>query len=167
MEKAGNAVTTVSDCSKYDTLVSCFEAFAKELSETITDTASQGNTFETLMNCTSYSYSQYPCDLFLDVFSLAQTFKTSSVSALAISCENLEEALNGTAVSFNSQNPAFSIHFIPMTGRNITAAVHNSDYLKDESKTDQCAFIKQSNWWAPTVNGNSGSVLDKIFYTSF
>ncbi len=165
MEKAGSAAAAVSDCSKYDALVSGFEDFAKELSQAIIDSDAQKDTFETLMNCTSYSYSQYPCDLFLDVAGLAGAYKTSQDTGLSNACEALLAAVNGTAVS--SKNPSFSVHFIPLTARNTAAKVHNSDYLKNPASTDQCAFIKQSNWWVPTLNGNSESLLDKIFYTSF
>ena len=38
------------------------------------------------------------------------------------------------------------------------------DYVKDSERIDQCAFIKESLWWVPTKNGNSGSLLDKLFY---
>ena len=165
MEKAGSAATAASDCSKYDALVLCFEDFAKELSQAIIDSATQKDTFETLMNCTSYSYSQYPCDLFLDVAGLAGAYKTYQDTDLSQTCEALLAAVNATAVS--SKNPSFSVHFIPLTARNTAAKVHNSDYLKNPASTDQCAFIKQSNWWVPTLNGNSESLLDKIFYTSF
>ena len=158
MEQSSNAVTTVSDCSEYDSLVSCFEVFAKELSQTITDSASQKNLFETLMNSPSYHYSQYPCDLFLDVAGMAETFKTSQDTKLSAASNALLSALSGSRIS---------VHFIPLTARNTAAKVHNSDYIKNPAALDQCAFIKNSTWWVPTLNGNSESLLDKIFYTSF
>lgn len=158
MEKAGTTVSTVSDCSKFDTLVSSFEAFAKELSQTITDSASQKNLFETLMNSTSYHYSQYPCDLFLDVAGMAESFTSSENTKLSAASNELLSALSGSRIS---------VHFIPLTARNTAAKVHNSDYIKNPAALDQCAFIKNSTWWVPTLNGNSESLLDKIFYTSF
>ena len=158
MEQSSSAVTTVSDCSEYDSLVSCFEAFAKELSRTITDSASQKNLFETLMNSTSYHYSQYPCDLFLDVAGMAEAFTSSENTNLSDASNALLSALSGSRIS---------VHFIPLTARNTAAKVHNSDYIKNPAALDQCAFIKNSTWWVPTLNGNSESLLDKIFYTSF
>ena len=47
------------------------------------------------------------------------------------------------------------------------ASVHSYDYVKNSNNTSQCSFVKESRWWVPTEDGNSGSLLDKLFYTSF
>ena len=57
--------------------------------------------------------------------------------------------------------------FIPKTASGAMAAVHGIEYVKNNNNTSECTFVKESQWWVPTKNGDSGSLLDKLFYTSF
>ena len=144
-----------------------FEDFSKALAQTITNREAQSSILASLLHCKSYSYNQYPCDLFLDIFSMAELFKDSQTTELSAASNTLEQELSVAAFSSGSENPQIAIHFIPMNSRFITQNHHNSNYLKDDSNLTQCAFIKQNSWWVPTPDGKSGSVLDNLFYVSF
>ncbi|MBO4532672.1 MAG: hypothetical protein J5726_03135 [Treponema sp.] len=149
---------TVFENARLDSMVLALEDFAKELANTVTDSVSQKSVYDALLNCRSYSHNQYPCDMFLDIYSMAQLYAKSSVASLALAAGGLMEQTEGLAAS---------IHFIPKLSYSTTTVTHSLAYIKDESQTDQCAFVKESLWWVPTINGNSGSLLDKLFYTVF
>ena len=94
-------------------------------------------------------------------------YSRSQSSNLSNAALVLEGLLKDTVISSDNENPQVSVHFVPMTGKNTVSGTHNTDYLKNNNNTDQCAFIKQSRYWVPTSDGNSDSVLDKLFYTQF
>ena len=167
MQKSSIVSTTIVDNKKIDSLNSAFEDFSKALAQTITNREAQSSILASLLHCKSYSYNQYPCDLFLDIFSMAELFKDSQTTELSAASNTLEQELSVAAFSSGSENPQIAIHFIPMNSRFITQNHHNSNYLKDDSNLTQCAFIKQNSWWVPTPDGSSGSVLDNLFYVSF
>ena len=149
---------TVFENSRLDSLMFGIENFAKELAVTVTDSVSQKSVYEALLNCRSYSYIQYPCDMFLDIYSMAELYSQSSIASLAAAAGALMEQTLGLQAG---------IYFIPKLSYSTTAVMHSMAYIKDESQTDQCAFVKESRWWVPTLDGNSGSLLDKLFYTVF
>jgi len=147
--------------------MSSFENFSKILAASITDNESQKSVFNTLFSCKSYSYSQYPCDMYLDIFSMADFFSGYSIIELKNASEKLKKSITSAAVSKNKQNPEIGIHFIPLVAAHTASPVHSTDYLKKPDVSGQCDFIKQSEWWIPTQEGNSGSLLDKLFYKKF
>ncbi len=167
MQKSSSVCTTIFDNKKINSLTECFENFSKELAETITDTTTQQNVFDSLLNCKSYCYNQFPCDMFLDVFSMGQLYSDSNTAPLTNACTELLKVLEETAVTSGSENPQLAIHFIPLNSRLTTQSRHDINYLKDDSNLSQCSFIQYSKWWVPTISGNSGSLLDKLFYTNF
>ena len=167
MMQSSNVCASVFDCTKLEELASGFEDFSRELACLVTDSRSQKDMLQTMLSCKSYSYSQYPCDLFLDIYSLTGMYSRSQSSNLSNAALALEGLLKDTVISSDNENPQVSVHFVPMTGKNTVSGTHNTDYLKNNNNTDQCAFIKQSRYWVPTSDGNSGSVLDKLFYTQF
>ena len=156
---------------KLDKLFIAFEAFSKELSATVTDSESQQKVFDELIKIKSYCYSQNPCDLYLDVFSMADKWagaeELETETGLSLSAFRLKEALRETVLSVENINPAIGIHLIPISESGAFASVHSVDYIKDKNRTDQNSFIRESNWWVPTKERNSASLLDKIFYTVY
>ena len=149
---------TVFQNSTLNSLAQGLEEFAKELASTITDTQSQQTVFNTLLGCKSWCYTQYPSDMFLDIYSMAQLYSQSSIASVAAAAGILMEKTSGMEAG---------IHFIPKLGYSTTASVHSLLYIKDGAQNDQCAFVKESRWWVPTTGGKSGSLLDKLFYTVF
>lgn len=158
MSGACTVGATVFENTKLDLLMKSFEDFACELAAEIKDSDSQKAVFDTLVTTKAYSYIYYPCDMYLDLFTMAQQYSDSGNSALEQASKELMQL---------TQDLQIGVHFIPKLSNSTTAVTHSPSYVKDSAQTDQCAFIKESRWWVPTVSGNSGSVLDKLFYTVF
>lgn len=165
MMSESSAVSTTFFVNEYMTdLMSSFENFAQKLSQNITNQNQRRQTLDTLLSLQSYSYSQYPCDMYLDVHSLAAFYVSSSDAELSLSAGNLIAKLEKAVGKPDFTYYGLGVHLIPKSAANTLVSVHSADYVKNDNKTDQCAFIKQSRWWVPTVSGNSGSLLDKLFY---
>lgn len=175
MAQSAPVQTTVFVNRELASVFEAFEAFSKELSLTVTDFQSQKRVLDELCRGKTYSYTQNPCDIYADIFSMAQFYKTSEQQSLSKAAEKLEQKLLAAtedteatgAAALQNQKPGLGVHLIPKSASGAMAAVHSLDYIKDENRTDQCAFIKESRWWVPTRNGQSGSLLDRIFYTSY
>ena len=164
MAQSSPVNTSVIKNQKMSELVDSFENFSQKLAATINNSNDRQTVFSSLFEVKSYSYSQYPCDMYLDVFEMADLYSSSADSELAQSAVNLKTILRDAAYSSQSRNTELGVHFIPLTSVHTTAAAHSADYIKNQNISDQCHFIKNSRWWVPTVQGNSGSLLDKIFY---
>ncbi len=144
-----------------------FEDYSKNLSILITDSESQNKVLTDLLNSKNYCYTQNPCDLYLDIFSAAEQYISGAEENLSNSAKNLKKIIEETVYSVSSEKPGIGVHLIPKSTSGAISGTHSVDYVKDSGRTDQCAFIKESQWWVPTQNGNSGSLLDKLFYTRF
>ena len=167
MAESSSVNATVFNNVKLNSLMNEIEGFSEALTATITSSATRNAVYDKLIRVKSYSYTQYPCDLYLDIYSIAQAYQSSSVRALATASDRLMRAVNNAASSTKSNNAEIGLHFIPKTGPNTSAASHSSDYIKDSDNADQCQFIKESMWWVPTKGGESGSLLDRLFYEMF
>lgn len=161
MGQCSRAAASVFENKKVSNLMDSFEQFCKELSQSIQNENDRRQILDSLFASKSYSYTQYPCDMFLDIRAMAGLYTSSEntlLSAAAVRLSTVASDISATGIS---------LHFIPLDSANIMASSHSEDYIKNENKTNQCAFIKESRWWVPSVNGNSGSLLDKLFYMSF
>ena len=167
MAENSHVNSTIFTNQKLYSLMSDIEEFSKALAATINNSSSRKTVYSKLISTKSYSYTQYPCDVYLDIYSMAANYKSSSDSSLSSAAKKLQKTVNSAARTTNTTNAEIGIHFIPKNGPNTTAAYHSSDYIKDVDNADQCLFIKESQWWVPTKEGESGSLLDKLFYTSF
>ena len=167
MADSASSDITIFNNIKLSTLMNDIEGFSKALADSIRNNTSRKNVYDRLMQIKSYTYSQYPCDLYLDIYSMAEAYKQNSDSAVAAAAGKLMKSVNSTATTPGSSKAAIGIHLIPKTGTGTTAAVHSSDYIKDADNADQCQFIKESLWWVPTKGGESGSLLDRLFYEMF
>ena len=167
MAESSSVNATVFNNVKLNSLMNEIEGFSEALAATITSSTTRNAVYDKLIRVKSYSYTQYPCDLYLDIYSMAQAYQSSSVRTLATASDRLMRAVNNAASSTKSNNAEIGLHFIPKTGPNTSAASHSSDYIKDSDNADQCQFIKESMWWVPTKGGESGSLLDRLFYEMF
>ena len=150
-----NIITKASDLQD---LMLAIEDFSKALAETIIDEQSRRTVLDLLINTKSYCYTQYPSDLFIDVFSMAQAFSGSTNYQLQSGAKLLAQKTSAIQTG---------LYLIPKTGEGVLSTAHSFDYIKNDANLTQCAFIKNSSWWVPTKNGNSGSLLDKLFYWNF
>ena len=159
--------TTIFDNSKLYDVMEKFEIFAENLSGTIKNAATRNAVLNDFPKIKSYSYRQYPCDLFIDIRAMADYYSTSSTSGLLQASRNLRAAIDRAASTTDSENAQIGLHVISLMASNVYAASHSIDYKKDYNNTDQCMFIKESQWWVPSLDGTSQSVLDKLFYWSY
>ena len=149
---------TITKCAELTDIMTRLEDFSKALADTICDEQSREEVLETLLNTKSYCYTQFPSDFYIDIFSMAQAFTAVQTPPLAEKSQLLAEA----TISMET-----GIFLIPKTSQGTFAPVHSPAYIKNQADETQSSFIKDSNWWVPTQNGNSGSLLDKLFYTVF
>ena len=156
--------TTVFDNSRLQTLMDNFENFSESLPKTVVDTDSRNSVFYSLLALKTYSYSQYPCDLYLDLYSMAEFYAQSLNTNLAENARVLKASIIRAANTTKAEKVEIGIHFIPKDKSGAISPYHSQDYKKDYNKTDQCQFIKESQWWVPTTGAGSDSLLDKLFY---
>lgn len=171
MAASSSVTTTVFVNSRLRNVMGCFEAFSEELSKTIVDKDSHAQIFdqinELIKNHKAYYYSHGKSDVYLDMYCFAQTYSQSANSRLAEAAVKLKNELNRAALSTYSEFARIGINYIPRTEIGSLAVQHSPEYLKDFDNASQGLFIKESQWWVPTRDGNSGSVLDKLFYTAY
>ena len=156
--------TTVFINENLQLLINSFEEFSKALSQSIQNDKERKQVFDLLLGLKSYSYTQYPCDLYLDLSALADAYLENNENALKSAAKDFKEKISEAVCSINNQPCQIGVHFISLVSQKTTASLHSADYIKNPNRIDQCQFIKQSNWWVPTVEGTSGSLLDKLFY---
>ena len=168
MAQSASAGITVFDNTKLEDAMNALEAFSQGLAQSIVDMSSQTRVFNQLMSIKSYVYTQFPCDRYLDIPSLAAFYSTQGERQLVQEAQNLKEKISALTVAAGSQNASgVGINFIPMTSPGVTALSHSRDYIKDDNLSDQCAFIKESQWWVPTKDRESDSLLNKLFYRCY
>ena len=158
MKAAGPENITITKASHLASIMQSLENFSQALAAGITSQTSRRSVLDLLMTVKNYSYTQYPCDMYLDLFSMAQVFLDSQDSHLQKAAKDLSSLTASLEIG---------IHFIPKAGENLLASSHSAHYIKNPNDSSQCTFIKDSLWWVPTINGKTGSLLDKLFYTSF
>lgn len=170
MAQSSTVKASVFDCKKLSLVMQSLEDFSKELAGSVTDDNSRNGLLAKLKNLPAYSYNQYPCDLFLDIRSMANAFLQDECTELARSAQKLCSAMDSAAFSTGGGKSLCGIHFIPMEAEGVMATSHSKDYIKAADNTDnteQCAFIKESRWWVPASGGKSESLLDKLFYRTY
>ena len=165
MCNSSSAKTTVFCNEKLETLMNSFESFSKNLANQIISENKRRSVFNTLFNAKSYKYTQYPCDMYLDIYSMAELYANDSNKVLAASAEQLKRDV--CAVTLSDTGYGIGVHFIPLVSSQITAVTHSFDYIKNPENSHQCLFIKESLWWVPTYDGKTGSLLNKLFYTDY
>ncbi len=168
MCNSSSAKTTVFSNSRLDTLMNSVENFSKNLALQIKNEETRRTVFNTLLATRAYKYTQYPCDMYLDIYSMAENYAGDSNKALANSAEELKIAVCEAIISESDHSGyGIGIHFIPLVSSQVTAVSHSFDYIKNPENLNQCSFIKESEWWVPTHDGKSGSLLNKIFYSTY
>ena len=167
MAESSAVQTGVFDCNRLREVFSAFEAFSQALSDTVTDSQSRSSMLTQLLGIRNYSYTQNPCDLYLDIPSTASFYSSSADAALAEKAELLKQTVEQASLLVGAQRCGIGVHLIPKSSSGALESTHASDYVKDLQRTDQSAFIKESSWWVPTKDRNSESLLDKLFYTVY
>ncbi len=156
--------TTVVNTSRIQNIMNALEDFSEQLSSTIINSTTRNSAFNALFNAKSYSYTQYPCDMYIDIFDMANIYAESEKPSLSEAAEKLKTAISRAGHTSNSRTVEIGLHLIPLKSAHTANYYHSEDYLKDPANMTQGAFIKESQWWVPTKNNDSDSLLDKLFY---
>lgn len=168
--RSSNVQTTVFISKKMDLLMTAFEDFSKALSDSITNENTRKNVLDSLLTTKTYSYFQYPCDLYVDFLEMTNLYLDSSDAKIKEAAKKLKIKIEDSAYCLNDlydKKAGIGIHLIPLISAHSTAASHSPEYIKNPNLTNQGKFVKESLWWVPTLQGKSGSLLDKLFYTSY
>lgn len=167
MAESSSVNMSVVENSKLSLLMEKFDAFSELVSKSVTSLEERNEVFNQLINLKSFSYTKYPCELYLDLYSMADFYSQSENSAINASAGELKNILKDAGYSTKKENLEIGVFFISKISAHTVAVQHPEDYFKSENTSFQSDFIKDSNWWVPTVKGNSGSLLDKLFYVAF
>ena len=158
MAESSLAQMSIIETATLPSLMNALEDFSEQLAATITTEKRRHDTLEILLNTKAYIYTEYPCDMYLDISAMAENYLSNKNSELAQAALVLKEAC---------RNQNIGLLLIPKINSFTLASGHSAAYIKNQDNLTQCSFIQENRWWVPTKNGNSGSVLDKLFYTAF
>lgn len=182
MAQSSSADMTIFINEKLEDLLTSIEIFSKSLADGINSNLQREEVFTSLFVSKSYRYTQYPCDLYLDLYSMADIYSDNPDVELAAAADDLKKKVKDATLTFATETTettdateavyeavqnGIGINFIPLLSAHITAASHSDDYIKNQNNYLQNAFIKDSEWWVPSYDGKSGSLLDKLFYTVY
>ena len=136
--------------------------FSRNLSQTIGSSKDKSSVLNELLDSKSYSYTQYPCDLYLDISSLGKLYENDSDSNLAQASCQLISSVNNACVS--SESSQIGIFLIQKIDTRTLQTSHPVEYIKNQNSIEQCLFVKKNQWWSPSLNAQNGTLLDKLFY---
>lgn len=164
MAESSSAKTSIYNNSKLAEVFNSVESFSMALSESITSNETREDVLYKLISAKSYSYSSFPCDMFIDIYSMAEQFSSSGNAFVAQNAQTLKTVLNGAGATIDSKNLLMGIYFSEKTSSRTLSTQHPSGYMRNQNDTTQCSFIKESEWWVPSISQSSDSLLDKLFY---
>ena len=161
---ASNASATKFKNEKIENLVASFDDFCMELSIRIGSSMGRNEVFNSFRELKSYYSSSIPSELYLDLYSIAELYTDSEDDELARKASKVCSAIKLAAVTNKNENPEIGIYFADRNSTSTVSPTHPADYVKTLAKLDQCAFIKNTQWWAPTEKHDCSSLLDILFY---
>lgn len=162
------AKMSVVDTAGVQELRDSLEDFAAALAATITSRDERDRVLDILLkDTTGYHHGSYPCDLFLDVADMAERFTSHGTARVADGAKRLKEAVAGAVTTPTAATGQMGLHLIPLAGRSTTATSHSQEYVRGSGVTGQGRFVAESYGWAPTDGGAGGSLLDRLFYTTY
>ena len=164
MAECSSVKTTIIRNSQLEDLMRSFDDFSKTLSESIGVSKDKVSVLYSLFDSKSYSYTQYPCDMYLDMKALGSLFRNDSDNAIAQASENLITSVDNACVNQNEADSQIGVYLIQKLGNRTFGTSHPAEYIKNQNNIEQCSFIKNNCWWVPSLNAANGSLLDKLFY---
>ena len=170
LSKTSKVPVTITDCTGIKRIADAVNAFGKALADSIVTPSDREREFEVLFRKTkSYISSSYPCDMFLDLYDMAEKYITEEDDSISEKAEELRTALKLYTRTTGSQNPEVGINFIPMYKKGVAATAHSPEYFQQTSGsftgTEKSQFVQEMGGWVPTRKGIS--LLDKLFYSIF
>ncbi|MBR1537382.1 MAG: hypothetical protein IJ630_10645 [Treponema sp.] len=150
--------------SKIEAVVKLFSSYSKTLASTISTKETRDAVFEIFTKkAVSYCATEYPTDFYVDIKSL------SSCLDSYISGDSLRSALDEALVcdwSALGNTASLGVFFCVYKTVNLISPSHPSLYINGSRDTLLSKFVSDCTGYVPTSD-KSGSLLDKLFYTSF
>lgn len=156
------------DLTKIDGVVESIDTFSKYVAETVDISNHEAMRSLFFENTLSYNYSKYPCDMYLDIFDMAQQFIENENEDIARSASDIQTALSDCVVEswsgYNDENPHLGILFMPLKAQGVLDSKHDNAYFNGMNQTELPKFVRNCTGWVPSIDKNNGSLLDKIIY---
>lgn len=156
--------------SEVENLVSVFDDFAQESASKITTSSLRNEIFSFAENdSASYFVSGTQTDFYVDILSfeknVCEVLQDDEVSAAG---KNLENALDAALLSSWNVNGgcSVSVYFGYYKSGGVFSLSHPSLYVNGSRDAGICKFVSKCDGYVPTES-KAGSLLDKLFYTSF
>ncbi len=164
------SVISVIDLSQIQAVKNKFDDFSSQAAAQVISSSIRSNMLSIILDQTlNYSQSSYPCELYVDIYSLSKKL-SEAYSNLNTSAIQLQTALETAIVnSWSSSLPDgnnIGVYFCDLRSQGVPSSVHNESYVKGSGALLQSKFVKENTGWVPTKN-TEGSLLDKIFYSNF
>lgn len=156
--------------SEAENLVSSFDDFAAKTALKITDSPLRNEIFSLAENdSASYFASGTQTDFYVDVLSFEKNIcKVMQNDEISAAGKNLENALDSALLSSWNVNGggSVSVYFGYYKSGGVFSLTHPSLYINGSRDAGICKFVSRCDGYVPTES-KAGSLLDKLFYTSF
>ena len=163
---------TISDINIPDIpdVKNALDALAKKAGSLVVSTSIRQQMLSIILNSVlGFSHSNYPCELYIDMYSFAQNMAASypvlNNESLVLQ-NSLRKALVHSWSSFESSGWYLGVFFSELQSKGVACSLHSSSYVQGSGVPEQSKFVLESNGWVPHEGGGT-SLIDKLFYTVF
>jgi len=172
-----NATISQIQLSRVNKLFLSFNDFSGVVAKAITsETSKDAVLVQILHNVERYFFASFPSDMYIDIFDFSKkitaikgniTSDSAQQKAISDAADKLGEALDLAVPSSwakNGTSKKIGVHFIPLQGAAVPAAIHELAYIRGSMAIDKSAFVEDSEHWVPNDIPKDDSLLDKLFY---
>ncbi len=150
--ESGNGV--LIDTQAVKEVYPAFENFCSTLATMIDSETMQELVMNMItMESVRYAGPTVPCDLYLDVCSLALIFDDPA----------LLDVLENSCVASTDHWPGFSVFFTALSGQSVSVLNHPAEYQTDSGAPDRCRFVLETTGWCPSAGYARNGLVDKLF----
>lgn len=158
------------DLTKIENVKTAFDVFSKKAALQITNVSVRKNMLNTIMNdVLTFSHTSYPCDLYVDMYSLSKKLSTlyPSMNTNALNLQTaLEQSVTDSWSSFLTDGWNCGVYFCTLESQGVLASMHNLSYVQGSGVFNQSKFVLEGDGWVPHKKPSS-SLLDKLFYVAY
>ena len=167
---------TVCRLDKMGAVYSAYERLSKEVSEAITSREIAAKVKTILMRGSlTYRNSTYPSDVYVEMkdSTAALYNRAGEVSSDNEQVKRIKEAAERVMKEVeegcfgwqegSGERGHLGIYVHQMQSADAETGAHDGGYVKGSGIADQCALVRESEWWV-VQPGRNKSVLDKVFY---
>ena len=160
---------SVIDLLKIQEVKNRFDVFTHEAASLVTSIENRESIRNIILNQTLvFSHTSYPCNLYVDMYSLSNNLSTAFSSLLPqaqLLQTALKDAVTDSWSSFSTEGYNLGVYFCDLYSQGVPLSTHAASYIQGSGAAQQSKFVQESTGWVPTKNTN-GSLLDKLFYAT-